>query len=99
MAISANSVVRHRNVGEYVRDEPLTALAIASVAGFVLGGGVNRRIGRAMLTTVGRIVLRGVATSLIVGMVTGSYDDRRQDSTRLGGGRHDNGRTDFQNPG
>jgi len=92
-------VVRHRNVGEYVRDEPLTALAIASVAGFVLGGGVNRRIGLALLTTVGRIVLRGVATSLIVGMVTASHDSRGQDSTRHGSGRHDNGRTDFQEPG
>ena len=99
MDISANSAARHRNVGEYVRDEPLTALAIAAVAGFVLGGGVNRRIGLAMLTTVGRIVLRGVATSLIVGMVTGSHDNRRQDSARPGGGRHDNGRTDFQKPG
>ena len=72
-----------RNVGEYVKDEPLTALAIASVAGFVLGGGVNRRIGLAMLTTVGRIVLRGVATSLIVGMVTGSHDNRRRTAQDL----------------
>jgi hypothetical protein len=103
--ISANSAARHRDVGEYVRDEPLTALAIATVAGFVLGGGVNRRIGLAMLTIVGRIALRGVATGLIVGMVTGGNDDgrqdsnRRHDSARPGGGKHDNGRTDFQKPG
>ena len=59
MDISAASAVLHRDMGEYVRGEPLTALAIATVAGFVLGGGVNRRIGLAMLTIVGRIALRG----------------------------------------
>jgi hypothetical protein len=97
---------RSRDVAEYVRDEPLTALAIATTAGFVLGGGVNlnRRIGLAMLTMVGRTVLRGVATSLILGMVTGSYDNAGQDgarqgSQRQGSQRHDNGRTDFQKSG
>jgi DUF883 C-terminal glycine zipper region len=96
--ISTNSSAprRHpsRDVSQYVRDEPLAALAIATAAGFVLGGGVNRRIGLAMLTMVGRTVLRGVATSLILEMVTGNYDSARQ-----GGQRHDNGRTEFQKPG
>ena len=105
MDTSANSAARHRDVSEYVRDEPLTALAIAAVAGFVLGGGVNRRLGLAMLTIVGRIALRGVATSLIFGMVTGGNDDgrldrnTRHDSARTGGERHDNGRTDIQKSG
>jgi hypothetical protein len=40
-------------------------------------------------------VLRGVATSLILEMVTGSYDNGRQDVARHGTQRHDNGRTDF----
>jgi uncharacterized membrane protein YfcA len=97
--ISANSAAQHRDVGEYVREEPLTALAIATVAGFVLGGGVNRRIGRAMLTMVGGIALRAVASNLIVGMVTGSHDNRGQDSARPGSETHDNGRTDCQKPG
>lgn len=99
MDISANNAPRHRDVGQYVRDEPLTALAIAAVAGFVLGGGVNRRLGLAMLTMAGRIAFRGVATSLIVGMVTGSHDNSGRASARHGGARHDNGRTDFQKPG
>jgi hypothetical protein len=108
VGISTNSSAprrhRSRDVSEYVRDEPLTALAIATAAGFILGGGVNRRIGLAMLTMVGRTVFRGVATSLILGMVTGSYDNARpdstrQDSARQGGQRHDNGRTEFQKPG
>ena len=97
---------RHRspNVGAYVRDEPLTALAIATAAGFILGEGANRRMGLAMLTMVGRTVLRGVATSLILGMVTGSYDharqeNARQETARQGSQGHDNGREDFQKPG
>lgn len=99
MDISANGAARHRGVGEYVRDEPLTSLAIAAGAGFVLGGGVSRRIGMTMLATVGRIALRGVATSLLLGMAAGSRDDSAHGRASYGSGRYDNGRTDFQKPG
>jgi hypothetical protein len=68
--ISANHAPPHRTIGHYVRDEPLTALAIAAAAGFVLGGGVNRRLGLAMLTIVGRVALRNVAASVITGVIT-----------------------------
>jgi hypothetical protein len=89
-------------VAEYVRDEPLTALAIAGVTGFVLGGGVNHRVGSAILAIVGRIFLRTVATNVIVGMLTGDDERGRQTSggtrerARAGGGKNDNGRTDLQ---
>jgi uncharacterized membrane protein YebE (DUF533 family) len=102
MEVSADSAARRRDVVEYVRDEPLTALAIAAMAGFVLGGGVNRRIGLTMLTIVGRIALSGVATSLIAGIMSGSNDHLRQDSAGPAGGRHGNGKTegtDFQKSG
>jgi hypothetical protein len=66
----ANHAAPQRKVGDYVRDEPLTALAIAAAAGFVLGGGVNRRLGLAMLTMVGRVALRNVAASVIAGVIT-----------------------------
>lgn len=89
-------------MSEYVRDEPLTAVAIAGVAGFVLGGGVNRRIGLAMLTMVTRIALRAVATSMFVGMITGEYDSGRyrggDERAKPSDGGHDNRRTDFQEP-
>src|ERR1022692_4122527 len=94
---------RERNVGEFVREEPLTALAIAGAAGFILGGGANSRIGLALVTIVGRIALRGAATSFIVGLVTG--DGYKQNPERVkarGGdqhyGKHDDGRTDFRDP-
>jgi hypothetical protein len=67
----------HRTIGDYVRDEPLTALAVATAAGFVLGGGVNRRLGLAMLTMVGRVALRNVAASLIAGIITNDNDNAK----------------------
>jgi hypothetical protein len=66
---------------QYVRDEPLSALAIAAAAGFIVGGGLNSRIGQAMLAIVGRITLQSVATSLIAGMVAGIHENGRPNRT------------------
>jgi len=90
MDISANSDVRRRDLGEYVGDEPFTALAISALAGFVLGGGVNRSIGLAILLTAGRVALRGAATNLVAGMLLARQENSGRDSED-----HDNGRTDF----
>jgi hypothetical protein len=65
---------RRRHLDEFVRDEPLTALAIAVTAGFILGGGAETRVGRAALTFVGRFAVRGVVSNLLVGMLTGSHE-------------------------
>jgi len=94
---------RERDIGEYISEEPLTALAIAGGVGFIFGGGANSRIGLALLTLVGRIALRGAATSFIVGLVTGNRDDQNPDRARARGesyrnGNNDNGRTDFRDP-
>ena len=94
---------RDRDIGEYIKEEPLTSLAIASGVGFIFGGGANSRIGLALLTLVGRIALRGAATSFIVGLVSGNHDNQSQDrATTRGGnyrnGNHDNRRTDFSDP-
>jgi hypothetical protein len=88
---------RGRNLTEYVKSEPLTALALAVAAGFTFGGGVNRRIGFALLTIIGRIAVRDVATNLIVGMAVGTSDRGKQDQINSGGGTHDDGRTNFTN--
>jgi hypothetical protein len=93
---------RERDVGEYIREEPLTSLAIASGVGFIIGGGANSRLGLALLGIVGRIALRGAATNFIVDLVAGNRDSRRPDrATTSGGyrnGKHDNRRTDFSDP-
>jgi hypothetical protein len=85
---------QERDIGEYVREEPLTALAIASGVGFILGGGANSRVGLALLTIVGRIALRGAATDLIVGLVTGRSDGRERDRAKARGGSSRNGNND-----
>jgi hypothetical protein len=64
----------HRDLSEYIKEEPLIALAMATAAGFVLGGGVNRRVGLAMLTIVGQIAIRSVASGMIAAMVTVGND-------------------------
>ena len=94
---------RNRDIGEYIREEPLTSLAIASGVGFIVGGGANSRIGLALLSIVGRIALRGVATNFIVDLVTGKEDNQRPDRATARArshrnGYHDNPRTDFSDP-
>ena len=99
MDISADAAARRdrsRDLGDYVRDEPLRSLMVATGAGFILGGGVNSRVGRAMLTLLGRIALRGVVTSSLVDLVTGIHDRGIKDSASIDSEGHDNRRRDFQ---
>src|SRR5579862_2406857 len=94
---------RDRDIGEYIKEEPLTSLAIAGGVGFIFGGGANSRLGLALLSIAGRIALRGAATSFIVDLVTGNRGPQRPErsTTRDRGhrnGYHDNPRTDFSDP-
>lgn len=89
---------RSRDIAKYVRDDPVTALATAAAAGFILGGGVTRRIGLMMLTIAGRIALHSMATRLIVGIGTDRHDNERQDSASPGSEKHDHGRRASSNP-
>jgi hypothetical protein len=94
---------RNRDIGEYIKEEPLTSLAIASGVGFIVGGGAKSRIGLALLSIVGRIALRGAVTNFVVDLVTGNHqnpgtgrESNRGRSHR--NGHHDNHRTDFSDP-
>ena len=79
---------RDRDIGEYIGkhidDEPLTALAIAGAAGFILGGGASSRLGLAALAMVGKIALRGAATNFLVGLFVPNLNQgsRRAERTR-----------------
>jgi hypothetical protein len=75
---------RDRDIGEYIKDEPLTALAIAGAAGFILGGGASSRLGLAALAMVGKVALRGAATNFLVGLIVPNpnQDRMRADRTR-----------------
>jgi len=92
---------RDRDIAEYVREEPLTSLAIAGGVGFIFGGGARSRIGLALLTIVGRIALRGAVTSFVVGLVTGNSQSSGRINARTEShrnGNHDNRRTDIGDP-
>ena len=98
------------SLGEYIREEPLTSVAIAGAAGFIIGGGAKSRIGLAALAMVGRIALRGAVTNMIVGLIFPDPDSgrtkprrvkptRRDRDERHDDARHDNGRTNIRYPG
>jgi hypothetical protein len=94
---------RNRDIGEYIKEEPLTSIAIAGGVGFVVGGGAKSRIGLALLSVVGRIALRGAVTSFVVDLITGNHRDpgAGRESNRAGSyrnGHNDNHRTDFSDP-
>ena len=94
---------RNRDIGEYIKEEPLTSLAIAGGVGFIVGGGAKSRIGLALLSIVGRIALRGAVTSFVVDLVTGNHSDRGAGRGSNRGrsyrnGYNDNHRTDFSDP-
>jgi hypothetical protein len=94
---------RNRDIGEYIKEEPLTSLAIAGGVGFIVGGGAKSRIGLALLSVVGRIALRGAVTSFVVDLITGNHQDpgSSRASNRAGNyrnGHNDNHRTDFSDP-
>ena len=95
-------------LGEYIKEEPLKSIAIASAAGFILGGGAKSRMGLAALAVAGKTVMRGAVTNLIVGLFfpaakrttrKRAKPRRRARDERHDHGRHDNGRTDLRHSG
>jgi hypothetical protein len=68
---------------ESVKDDPLTALAIAAAGGFLVGGGAGTHGGRTMLAFLGRVVAPAAALNFVAGIVTGNHGNT--------------GRTDFRN--
>lgn len=69
---------RSRHWAEFVKDEPLTVLAVAATAGFVIGGGANTHAGRSMLLLIGRILAPGALLNLAANMATGNHDRTRR---------------------
>jgi hypothetical protein len=75
--VSTSDDQRSRNLVEYIRAEPLKSVTVVTAAGFILGGGLNSRVGLALLAFAGRIALRGVVTSTLVELVAGSHNNGR----------------------
>ena len=59
-----------RDLTSYIKEEPLKSLAIAATAGFVFGGGLNSRLGLAMITMGTRMALRGFCGYALAGLMT-----------------------------
>ena len=58
-------IVGDPTLEERVRERPLLSLGLASVAGFILGGGASSRGGAAILMLIARIWLRRAATEAL----------------------------------
>jgi hypothetical protein len=69
---------RSRNWVESIKDDPLTALAIAGAAGFLVGGGAGSHAGRTMLAFLGRIVAPAAALNFVASIVTGNHGSTRR---------------------
>jgi hypothetical protein len=88
----------HRDdLAEYVKERPLTSLAIAAAAGFILNGGATSRVCRAVAGFVGPIIIRTAASSLVVGLVSGESSAKRAEAKHQHG-QYDHGRTELKDP-
>ena len=67
----ATCKIRSRDLTNYIKDEPVKSLAIATTAGFVFGGGLNSRLGLAMITMGTRMALRGFCGYALAGAMIG----------------------------
>jgi hypothetical protein len=65
---------------ERVRERPLLALGLASLAGFVIGGGASSRTGTATLILIARIWLRRAATDALASAMT-SYGTAKRNGS------------------
>jgi hypothetical protein len=78
--ISTDAVHLSRDLIIYIKDEPVKSLAIATATGFVFGGGLNSRLGLAMITIGTRMALRGFCGYALAGAVTSrSHQQAGQD--------------------
>src|SRR5215469_3039690 len=71
-----------------IEENPLSALAIAAGAGFVLGGGLRNRLGLALLAFAGRRVARELMLSAIETSVHGFSRRNFKTSGSARGGRN-----------
>jgi hypothetical protein len=65
---------------ERIREKPLLSLGLASLAGFVIGGGASSRVGAATLMLVARIWLKQAATDALMNAMTSYGTTKRNGS-------------------
>jgi hypothetical protein len=72
--------VQPPSLTERIRERPLLSLGLASLLGFVMGGGASSRTGAATLMLIARIWLRGAATDALTSALT-SYGSSKRDGS------------------
>jgi hypothetical protein len=88
--ISTDAADLSRGLASYIKSEPAKSLAIATAAGFVIGGGLNSRLGLAMITMGTRMALRGFWGYALAEAMTGrSHPQGGQDRAEYGQARAD----------
>jgi hypothetical protein len=60
-----NESRRSRDAREYIRHEPVAALAMAAGGGFIVGGGASTRPGFALLAFIGRVAVCEAVTYFV----------------------------------
>lgn len=86
-------------VAEYVRETPITALAIAAAAGFLIGGGLKNRLGLAILGIVGRVAIQGAATTFMAALATGNDHNETPNGASRDSNGYDKPRGNVQESG
>ncbi len=76
---------RLRALEESIKEQPLKALGIGALAGFVVGGGYRTRLGLSILLFMGKAAMREVAVSAVAGAIN-QHDRSGNDRGRSGAG-------------
>jgi hypothetical protein len=86
-------------VGEYVRETPISAMAVAAAAGFLIGGGLKNRLGLAILGITGRVAIQGAATTFMAALATGNDHNEAPNRAGRDGNGYDKRRGNVQESG
>src|SRR5215469_745095 len=68
-------------VTQMILDNPIAALGVAAGVGYVLGGGLRSRLGRALIFFAGRRIGQGLLADLLVTTIDGFDGRNNQAST------------------
>src|ERR1700722_7318155 len=77
-----------RQLTRFIKAQPVTSLSVAAAVGFVFGGGLNSRIGLALVTIGSRAALRGFVVTALTGAFTGARHDSTSDRRKEGNGNY-----------
>jgi hypothetical protein len=84
MSQANTTSARLRDVEESIKGQPIKALAVAALVGFVVGGGYRSRLGISLLGFVGRTTLRKVAFSALSEAINNDRNDRDREPSNRG---------------